>query len=27
PYDYLCRLLTELPKANTQEKLQQLLPY
>lgn len=27
PYDYLCRLLTELPKANTQEQLQQLLPY
>lgn len=27
PYDYLSRLLTELPKANTQEKLQQLLPY
>ncbi|HCW5125769.1 TPA: IS66 family transposase [Acinetobacter baumannii] len=27
PYDYLCRLLTELPKANTHEQLQQLLPY
>ncbi|WP_445425236.1 IS66 family transposase [Alishewanella sp. HL-SH06] len=27
PYDYLCRLLTELPKANTHERLQQLLPY
>lgn len=27
PYDYLCRLLIELPKANTQEQLQQLLPY
>lgn len=27
PYDYLCRLLTELPKANNNEQLQQLLPY
>ncbi|MCB5228420.1 IS66 family transposase [Alishewanella sp. 16-MA] len=27
PYDYLCRLLTELPKANTHEQLQELLPY
>lgn len=27
PYDYLCRVLTELPKANTQEQVQQLLPY
>ncbi|MEE2026119.1 IS66 family transposase [Alkalimonas mucilaginosa] len=27
PYDYLCRLLTELPKVTDSEQLQKLLPY
>ncbi|MCS4308601.1 hypothetical protein M2404_002958 [Rheinheimera pacifica] len=27
PYDYLSRLLTELPRADTEDKLRQLLPF